>query len=105
LPWQLGTLGLLAIPVLVLWWPGCRQYPEVTSKESLKLIKQLYTACNTRDSDRLAKVEERLAKIEADGKMSEREVDAFRAIIDLAREGEWERAERASFKFAQDQVR
>ena len=43
--WQMiGATGILLIPLLVIWWPGCRQYPAVTSKESLGLMKLLYAA-------------------------------------------------------------
>ena len=102
--WLSGAAGLLAVPLLVLWWPGCRQYPPVTSKESLGLIKLLYTACNTKDPARLAKVEQGMDKAISQGKMTPPEQAAFHQIIGLAKAGDWKRAEKAAFKFAQDQV-
>jgi len=94
----------LAIPLLIIWWPGCREYPAVTSKESLGLMKLLYAACNTKDPARLAKVEQGVEKLSREGKMTPAEKQGFDKIIGMAKAGEWERAEKAAFKFAQDQV-
>lgn len=103
--WSLvGVAGVLAIPFLVIWWPGCREYPAVSSRESLYLMKLLYTACNTKDPARLAKVEQGVEKAARDGKLSPPEQEAFAKIIGMAKRGEWQDAERAAFRFAQDQV-
>lgn len=102
--WLLGTLAVLAGACAVVWWPGCREYPTVTSRESLTLMKLLYTAANTRDSSRLAKVEVGVEKAAREGRLSAAEEEAFRKIVTMARAGDWEGAERASFRFAQDQV-
>jgi hypothetical protein len=103
--WRLvGAAGLLAIPLVLISWPGCRQYPAVTSKASLGLMKLLYSACNTKDPVRLAKVEQGVKKATREGKLSPAEQEAFANIIGMAKSGEWEGAEQASFKFAQDQV-
>ena len=102
--WLLGAAGVLLIPLAAIWWPGCRQYPPVSSKESLTLMKLLYAACNTRDDKRLAEVERRLAELERDGKVGPEEKAGYDRIIGLARAGKWEDAERGAFKFAQDQV-
>lgn len=99
-----GLLILLAIPVAVIWWPGCRQYPPVSSRESLTLMKLLYSACNTRSSQRLEEVERRLAILEDQSKLTPEEKEGFDRIITMAKAGNWEDAEAAAFKFAQDQV-
>jgi hypothetical protein len=99
-----GMAGVLAIPLLVVWWPGCRQYPAVSSQESLYLMKLLYAACNTKDTARLAKVEQGVAKATHEGKLSPPEQEAFAKITGMAKKGEWQIAERAAFRFAQDQV-
>lgn len=105
---SLRWLSLLAlvllIPLVLIWWPGCRQYPPVTSREALSAMQLLYSACNTRDATRLAQVEQRLSKLRAEGKLSEAESRSFESILKLAKEGEWKNAEAAAFKFAQDQV-
>lgn len=104
LGWLVGLAGLLAIPLLIIWWPGCRQYPAVSSEESLYLMKLLYTACNTRDPVRLAKVEQGIELATHEGRLPEPERAAFAQIIGMAKAGAWQDAERAAFKFAQDQV-
>lgn len=103
--WRLvGAAGLLAVALLVVWWPGCRQYPAATSKESMQLIKLVYSACNTKDPARLAKAEQGVQEAARAGKLSPPEQEAFAKILGKARAGDWEEAERAAFKFAQDQV-
>jgi hypothetical protein len=104
--WILAFLGAVLLTLVVLvWWTTRRQYPPVSSPESLVLIKQVYTACNTKDPARLAQAEQRLEKLLRDSKLTSAEESAYRRILALAREGAWEQAERASFRFAQDQVR
>ncbi|MBM4073549.1 MAG: hypothetical protein FJ271_32200 [Planctomycetes bacterium] len=103
--WLLVTLATLAVAVTVVWWPGCKQYPEVTSAESLSLMKLLYNACNTRDLDKLSRVEQGIDRLASEGKMSAGEQDAFRAIIAIAKQGDWQRAQERSLRFARDQVR
>jgi hypothetical protein len=104
LRWMLGVLALVAIPLTIIWWPGCRQYPPVRSRESLELIKLLYTACNTKDPVRLARAEQSVQKLKQDGKLSDDEDEAFTRIIRMAKAGEWAKAEKAAFRFAQDQI-
>ena len=103
--WRLvGVAGLLTVPLLVIWWPGCRQYPAVTSKEGMQQMKLLYSACNTKDTERLGRVEQGVEKLTREGKLSPAEQEAFAKIIGMAKSDDWERAEKAAFKFAQDQV-
>lgn len=104
LRWLLGVMVSLAVLLAVIWWPGCRQYPPVSSKESLKLMKLLYAACNTKDSQRLSGVESQLADLERQGKVTPQEKAAYDRIVGMAKAGRWEDAEKAAFKFAQDQV-
>lgn len=104
LRWLIGSALLLAIPLAIIWWPGCRQYPPVTSRESLKLLQLLNTACNTQDTQRLAEAERRFAELERKGKLSAGEKAGYEKIVGLARSGKWAAAEAAAFKMAQDQV-
>ncbi len=104
LRWLLGAAAVLAVPLAVVWWPGCREYPPVSSKESLYLMKLLYSACNTRDEKRLAEVEAGVEKLTREGTMSAEERAAFDKIIGMARSGRWADAQEAALKFAQDQV-
>ena len=104
LRWRIGAVSLGAAVLLIVWWPGCREYPAVTSKESLGLMRLLYAACNTKDPARLAKVEKDLEKLTRDNKLTPPEHEAFAGIVDMAKAGDWTRAEKAALKFAQDQV-
>jgi hypothetical protein len=104
LRWLLLALGGCSLLLVVVWWPGCRQYPAVTSKESLGLMKLLYAACNTKDPERLSRVEKGVEKLIGEGKMTLPEQQAFAKIIGMARRGDWQSAEKAALKFAQDQV-
>lgn len=96
--------GILACLVVVVWWPGCRQYPPVSSRENLDLIKLVYAACNTRNSARLANAERRLEIATRQHAITPDEESAFRKILGLARAGDWKTAESAAFQFAKDQV-
>ncbi len=101
----LGALAAgLFVPLALVWWPGCRQYSPVTSRESLGLMQLLYTACNTKDPVRLAKVESGLEKLAREGKMAPEERRGFDRILAMAKANDWAAAEAAAFKFAQDQV-
>ena len=102
--WLGGIAAVLLAPLVVIWWPGCRQYSPVTSREALGLMQLLYTACNTKDPARLAKVETGIGKLTREGKMTPDERDGFDRIIAMAKANDWSRAEAAAFKFAQDQV-
>lgn len=102
--WAVGLVGFVGIALGILAWSGCRQYPTVSSRESMNLVKSLYTACNTRDSERLSKVEQKLDMLVREDKVTPAEQAAFRRIISLAQAGDWASAERAAHRFAQDQI-
>lgn len=104
LRWLIAAALVLAVPMAVLWWPGCRQYPPVASAESLQLMKLLYTACNTKDPVRLTKVEQGLEQLNRAGKLTTAERSSYDQIIAMAKAGEWKQAEDAAYRFAQDQV-
>jgi hypothetical protein len=98
-------LSVVVITLLIAWmWSG-KSYPEASSSEGLQLIKALYTACSSKSDERLARVEERLAAIGSQGKLTEEERIAFSSIISDARTGNWGRAATDCYQFAQDQVR
>lgn len=103
--WSNKNKKQIGLALLFCLFLGCGSYPEVTSRESLELIKQVYTACNTRDVKRLAECEKQLEKLRLSGKMGTKEVDAFRKSLDLAKNGNWEEAQNQALKFAQDQIR
>lgn len=102
--WLYAAAGVLALALVIVWWPGWRQYPAATSPESMQAMKLLYAACNTRDPQRLKQVEERIEKLTSKGTLSEPEQRAYAKILALAQSGDWDRAQREAFRFAQDQV-
>ena len=96
---------VIAIMLLMVVVFGCSRYPKATSRESMDFIKQVYTACNTKKLERLAACKERLAELESEQKISTPEIQAFKQILELASQGDWETAQSMALKLAQDQVR
>jgi len=102
--WLLGTMLMLAFLCAIVWWPGCRQYPVASSPESLRLMRLLYSTCNTKDPTRLNQVKRDVETLKGQGKLTLEEQATFEQIIQWAKAGDWERAEKSAFQFAQDQV-
>ncbi len=100
-----GLMVILTVCLTVLYWPGCRQYPEATNPQTPRLIKLLYTACNTKSEPRLTEFEQQFNAVRQTSALSPAEEQAFTAIIDLARQGNWGQAQDQCYAFARDQVR
>ncbi len=98
---QFGFLLLIGSSLFA----GCSRHPNATSRESMEFIKQVYTACNTKNAKRLALCKDRLAELESEGKISKEEIKSFKIVLDLAGKGEWESAQSMAMKYAQDQIR
>ncbi len=62
---------------LLLTAGGCSSYPEVSSAESQQFIKQVYTACNTQNAERLRKCDERLMELVEAKLVTDREQARF----------------------------
>lgn len=92
------------VGLLIIGQVGCREHPRVTSRASLDLIKQVYTACNTQNIERLTKCKEEIAALVASGELSPAERESFEQIIALADSGDWQAASAKSLQFARDQV-
>lgn len=103
LRWLGIVAGVLLLGIVIVWWPGCRQYPRVTSKESQNLIRKMYSATNKRDQALLTSVEQDIVKLKSEGKLSPSEEQGFLKIIEMAKQGNWQEAQEASFRYAQDQ--
>lgn len=99
-----SLLIALLLAVLLVWWPGCREYPVVTSPESMELIKLVYVGCNTKDIKIVKSAESKLDTLRSKGGVSPSELLAFRKITDMAHREKWQEAERAALQFARDQV-
>jgi hypothetical protein len=102
-PWRTSVIALGWVILLIT--AGCRNYPEVTTAESQEFIKQVYTACNTQNVERLTRCSERLRELATDQKVSPSEAAAFERIIKLAQAGDWPAAQQHALEFAQRQVR
>ena len=98
-----GILAIMLLVVGVRWWLNRKIYPPVSSGTSLVLIKQLYTACNTKNLKLLEKFDQRLAREQEQGQVSAEEASHFEEISSRARAGEWEAASKCAFRFARDQ--
>jgi hypothetical protein len=84
---------------------GCSRPPKLSSAEGVRLLQALRTACNSQNSDRLDRVESALAKAVEQGQVTESERAAVAALIEMARRGEWARANAACQRFEQAQLR
>ena len=84
---------------------GCNSQPLATSAESMELIKQVYTACNTQSLKRLDAAEAKLELLVEQQLVSAAEQEEFKAIVAIARERKWEESQRRALAFAQAQVR
>ncbi len=102
--WQLAALAVLLIGLAVVYWPAGHKYPPATSREAYLIMDAVHTACNTKNSGSLDKIEAYIAREKAEGKLGEAEEDAFAGIIATARAGRWSEAEQEAFHFSQDQV-
>lgn len=97
--WSMAWLLLIAVLV------GCGSQPEVSSPEAMNLIKKFYTAVNSKNEKRLADSEAELKDLVDSQKLSEAEQLAFKEIVDLARSGDWDTAQKRAMNFAEAQVR
>ncbi|MCA9074684.1 MAG: hypothetical protein KDA93_06605 [Planctomycetaceae bacterium] len=95
------SLGIVVLAVSCAF-NGCG-YPQVSPK-SYELTKALYSACNRRNEEHLARVAEVLDSTKTAGDISDRESKWLHAIIDKARAGEWESAAREARQIMEDQV-
>jgi hypothetical protein len=102
--WPLAVLAVLLIGLAVVLWPRGHKYPPATSRESYVIMDALHTACNTKNTGSLAKIEAWIARQKTEGKLGADEDDAFARIIATARAGRWSEADREAVHFSQDQV-
>lgn len=84
---------------------GCNRQPEVSSREAMDLIKQVYTACNTKNAQRLSDSQKQFDELIESKLLSPAEESAFREIFQLAQNDQWETAQDLALSFAQAQVR
>ena len=81
---------------------GCG-YPEVSPK-AYDITKALYSVCNLKREGDLDKVTDTISKAAANSKLSEDESEWLLAIVEKARNGEWETAAQEAHSILKDQV-
>jgi len=96
LTWITGCLLILGIL-------GCERYPTIQSKDTVRIVKQLYTACNTQNSERLAKVRAEFDRVTAAGTWSGAERDKVESILKQAEAGDWANAAQRALEFLKAQ--
>ncbi len=83
---------------------GCGGYPEI-SPAAYQYAKALYSVANRQRSEKLDAVSHQISESQRDGKITEREAEWLRRIIDDARQGEWQTAQQVARQMMDDQVR
>lgn len=105
IPVYVKLFGIILIGLGLISQTGCNSQPRVSSPEVMQLIRQVYTACNTKNAERLQNTQSRFNELVISGTLTELEQRAFQEIFGLARDGNWEKAQDRAFSFAQSQVR
>ncbi len=104
---KLGTMLFLSTMMACCAWMsvGCGSTPAVTSPESQELILRFYTACNTKNADRLTSAIEIYRGLIERNQISLQEQKCFDELISLAQNGRWQDAADKAYAFSQSQVR
>lgn len=92
----LGGIGWLVL--------NCWTRPPAVEFQNLKYIQLLTTAISSRRIDMVDKVETAVQQRFDAGEMSEQELNHFQNLFGLARDGQWENADRRCFEFAEAQL-
>jgi hypothetical protein len=94
--------GLALIGGMLLCVMGCR--PPAVEFANLHLVASLRTACSAQKSDWLEGVAKAVEARHGEGEMSDAEREHFVELIEMARRGEWEEADRRCLAFEQAQL-
>ena len=88
--WMIG-IGVLAFVAIVVLVQILRSYPQIGQDEEVyKTVDALFTALNSRDTQRLSDCEQRLRSFRESGSLSISAAKNLDAIIKKARTGEWQ---------------
>ncbi len=98
----LGGLLCVLLVVALAWW--FRPRPPAVEFDNLRYIQLLSTSISAENADWLAKVESAVRVRHEAGEMSPRELQHFQQIIDLAKAGDWQTANRECYAFAEAQL-
>ena len=92
-------LGLLNLLFVV----GC-SYGEI-SGQAYEYAKALYSISNRQDSNRIAVIADRIREDTTAGQLTEQEANWLLAIVEDARQEDWQAAGRAARRMMEDQIR
>ena len=96
---QFLPLGLFCLMFLI----GCG-YGEVSPK-TYEYAKALYSICNRKDAGRLDVIETQIKEDTDAGQLNEQEADWLLAIVEDARQADWQAAGQAARRMMEDQIR
>jgi hypothetical protein len=94
--------GLALLVGLLLCSVGCR--PPAVEFQNLHLVASLRTACSAQKTDWLEGVAKAVETRHTEGEMSDAEREHFVELIEIARRGDWEEADRRCLAFEQAQL-
>lgn len=94
----------VAVAVLALSG-GCRRYPLADHAEAIVLVSSLRTACSAQKPEWLEQSEAKIESYLSEGLIDQSEYDALTSIVQLAKDENWEQAEKECHRFQKDQVR
>ena len=93
---------LVVLAFTLAWACGCR--PPAVEFENLHLVTSLRTACSAQKPEWLEGVAKAVEMRHAEGEMSDAEREHFVALIEIARRGEWQEADRQCLAFEKAQL-
>lgn len=96
----LASLLLLLVFLLMPRW----KYGEVTEL-TYEISSALYSSCNRQDEARLPAIAAQIQSATEGNQLSTKEARWLQEILDLAQEGNWQKARQKARHLMQDQVR
>jgi hypothetical protein len=82
---------------------GCSDYQGI-SPTAYQYAKALYNVTNRRRSEKLDQVSDLIAVSKQEGQITEQEVEWLERIIEDARDGDWQTAQKMARRMMSDQV-
>lgn len=82
---------------------GCTGYGKVSDR-TYELAKALYSICNAKDEQRLAKIRTMISDEKSGVAMTSREIDWLEDIVEQAAAGKWESAAAKARQLMEDQA-
>jgi hypothetical protein len=101
------ALGIGITSIILVVGAVVSQYwfqPAVVHYDNLKYIQLLRTACSSQRADQLEGVVTAVSKRHEEGGLSNAEYKEFKKIFDLAREGDWRRADQQAYRLELGQL-